>query len=67
MGQNKLKLILLAVTNERPELMLLTNQRSVLPEPGQTAEVGWDVLQETVIEAELGEADQLGAALGDLL
>ena len=47
--------------------MLLTNQNHVLPEPGQTAEVGWDVLQEAVIEAELGEADQLGAALGDLL
>ena len=47
--------------------MLLTNQNHVLPEPGQPAEVGWDVLQEAVIEAELGEADQLGAALGDLL
>ena len=47
--------------------MLLTNQRPVLPEPGQTAEVSRDVLQEAVIEAEVGEADQLGAALGDLL
>ena len=39
----------------------------VLPEPGQPSEVGWDVLQQAVIEAELGQADQLGAALGDLL
>lgn len=28
-----------------------------LPEPGQTSEVGRDVLQQAVIEAELGQAD----------
>ena len=55
------------MTNERPVLIQLTNRRQVLPESGQTAEVCRDVLQEAVIEAELGEADQLGAALGDLL
>ena len=37
------------------------------PELGQSAEVGRDVLQEAVVEVELGEADELRAALGDFL
>ncbi len=31
---------------------------------GQAAKVGWQVVEKDIVQVELGEADQLGAALG---